>query len=78
MVDIVRTKSSSGGAPITNQPNTASVLALVEELEKVQKAGDKSQARKLRSTLRKMGHRGGARAIRKQLAANTAADSKEN
>lgn len=45
-------------------PDKANVLELVDRLEKCK---DKSESRKIRAALRKMGHRGGARSIRAEL-----------
>jgi hypothetical protein len=59
---------TKGSAPTATkeQASEENVLALVDKLEQTK---DKSQARKLRAILRKMGHRGGARAIRAKMKA---------
>ena len=50
--------------PIKKKPAIENVMALVERLEA---KPPKAEARKLRAILRRMGHRGGARTIRKKL-----------
>lgn len=50
--------------PIKLQANAGNVEALCEQLDAAKAKGNKSEARKIRATLRKMGHRGGARALR--------------
>lgn len=53
------------GAVHTNRPDAANVEALCKALKNTD---NKEEQRKIRATLRRMGHRGGARAIRASLA----------
>lgn len=56
-------------APIAQKPDESNVQALVERLLETK---DKGEARKIRGVLRKMGHRGGARALAKKFGAANA------
>lgn len=53
------------GRAIVNTPSSGNVDSIVKMLEAAKASGDKAQQRKLRAALRKMGHRGGARAANK-------------
>jgi len=50
-------------------PDAGNVSAIVKQLQDAKASGDEAMARKLRATLRKMGHKGGARLVNAKEAA---------
>jgi len=57
------------GALILKTPDPKNVLDLCDQLDRCK--GDQARSRSIRAILRKMGHRGGARAIRKKVQEQT-------
>jgi hypothetical protein len=56
-------KGERHGHKLTLQPSSKNVEDLVKQLKAAKDAGNKGLARKIRATLRSMGHRGGARSL---------------
>lgn len=57
-------RGARGGSKIVLQPKTENVQALVEMLDRAKKSGDQTESRKIRASLRRMGHRGGGKSFK--------------
>lgn len=60
-------KGKKGGEKLEVKMDAGNLSALVAQLKSAKDRGDQVTARKIRATLRKLGHRGGARSADKQL-----------